>query len=268
MTANRPRIGATAMVFGFNMQENLIKLAQNVNHVELLLYWTPQAHNFPTPNEADALKALADRLGLSLSVHLPAMLNLITGSAAERQSNLELLTNLIHNMERLNPTAYVLHLGPNPPRLSVRPRQYLPATACRNLNDWYAKGFKVLEYLQSHANLGQRLLLENLDFSPLLLKPFLEPKLAGLCLDIGHMWLGREALPPVMEALEECMGEIHLHGVLNNVEHISLKLTPPNQLQEMAQALRRLKFAGVINLEVFSPEDFYASLAILKASLL
>lgn len=260
----RPLIGATAMVYGFDMAENLRQLSAHVRHAELLLYWTPAENNFPAAAKVAELKALAGDLNLSLSVHLPPMLDLITGSAAERQRHLDLLCNLIQTLQLLDPTGYVLHLGPHTPKLTANPVKYLPADGHCDLAFWYDRGLAALSALQSATGLGPRLLIENLDFSPLLLRPFLEAGLAGLCFDAGHVWLGRENLATAFAPLWAYVQEIHLHGVKGNMEHLSLSELSCENRREFTDLLLQWNYTKLVNLEVFTPDDLKTSLLYLQ----
>ena len=60
------------MVFGENLLENAYLLAGRVDHVEIVLFYTPTLDNFPTLDEVKALKRLGADEGVSFSVHLPA----------------------------------------------------------------------------------------------------------------------------------------------------------------------------------------------------
>lgn len=255
-----PVIGATAMVFGMDTAENLHRLKPYVSHAEILLYWTPTENNFPNGAQVTHLAALAADLGLTLSVHLPPMPDLVTVSAPERKRNLDMHMRLIHSMETLQPTAYVLHLGPNPPVITAQPNTYVYADTARDLAPWYAKGLAALAAVQQNTGLGERLLVENLDFSPCLLRPFLEAGLAKLCLDIGHVWLSHEDLTAVYGVCEPWIKEIHLHGVKGAREHLGLLATAPERLRELAGLWRQKPFGGIINLEVFCENDLRQSL--------
>lgn len=259
-----PLIGATAMVYGFDMAENLRCLAAHVRHAELLLYWTPGENNFPTAKKVAELHKLAGELGLSLSVHLPPMLDLITGSQFERQKHLDMLCDLIQRMEPLEPTGYVLHLGPHAPTLTADPAAYLPADTGCDLTYWYETGLTALEKIQIAGSLGQRLLVENLNFSPLLLRPFLATGLAGLCFDAGHVWLGGENPTDSFIPLFDYVHEIHLHGIKGDLEHLSLSAMEPGRLRAFMEVLQRRNYNKPVNLEVFTPEDLASSLACLR----
>ena len=265
MIAAKPIIGATAMVYGLDMAANLQKLGQYVSHAELLLYWTPQENNFPDKAEVQLLQRLAAGLGLSLSVHLPPLLNLVTAPPAERRRNIALVQKLIEDTRPLNPTAYVLHLGPNPPVMCSNPARYINADTRRDLANWYACGAKALETLQADSGLGAGLLVENLDFSPLLLRPFLECGLAGLCFDAGHIWLGGETLAQTLPPLAPYVKEMHLHGVKGPNEHLSLSVLSPARRAGLGAALSQNAFSGPVVLEVFSAEDFAQSLNVINS---
>lgn len=259
-----PVIGATAMVYGFDMTENLRRLSRQVRHAELLLYWTPRENNFPNAGKVAEWRHLACELDLSLSVHLPSMLDLITGAKAARRKKLDLLCGLIQRLEPLEPTGYVLHLGPHAPRLALNPAAYLPAGTRCDLAYWYATGLAALDALQSALALGPRLLLENLNFSPLLLRPFLASGLGGLCFDAGHAWLGGENLTKVFTPLFDYVGEIHLHGIKGSQEHLSLAALESGRLKSFMELILGLNYTKLLNLEVFTPEDLASSLACLK----
>jgi pyruvate-formate lyase-activating enzyme len=62
------------MVFGENLLENAHLLAAMVDHVEIVLFYTPTLHNFPSISEIKALKKLGTDEDVTFSVHLPAFL--------------------------------------------------------------------------------------------------------------------------------------------------------------------------------------------------
>ena len=59
------------MVFGENLLENAYLLAGMVDHIEIVLFYTPTLHNFLSVGEVRALKKLGVEEHLSLAV-LPA----------------------------------------------------------------------------------------------------------------------------------------------------------------------------------------------------
>jgi len=70
------KIGAPSMVFGENLLENVRRLSAMVDHIEIVLFYTPTLHNFPTASEIKTLKKLGANEDVSFSVHLPASLEI------------------------------------------------------------------------------------------------------------------------------------------------------------------------------------------------
>ncbi len=109
----------------------------------------------------------------------------------------------------------------------------------------------------------ESLLVENINYSPGFLEPFLKKGLCGLCLDIGHLWLGGEDITEVLRHYLQQTRVIHLHGVDGFNDHISLANLPPHQVKEWVQVLKEAAYQGVITLEVFDPVDLEESLNII-----
>ena len=65
------------MVFGENLLENAHLLAGMVDHVEIVLFYTPTLDNFLSVSEVSALKKLGADEDVSFSVHLPAFLEML-----------------------------------------------------------------------------------------------------------------------------------------------------------------------------------------------
>ena len=106
--------------------------------------------------------------------------------------------------------------------------------------------------------------MENINYSPRFLEPFLKEGLCHLCLDLGHLLLGRET---VLDHLREYNGyiqEIHLHGVHGYDEHLSLAHLPVERLQKWLAFLMESGSGKWLTLELFSPEELQESLDILS----
>jgi sugar phosphate isomerase/epimerase len=114
----------------------------------------------------------------------------------------------------------------------------------------------------SNTGLNGKLLVENINYSPSFLEPFWEEGCCKLCLDLGHLLLGKENVSETLKTYLNVTEEIHLHGVQAYDEHISLAVLPANQVHEWLTCLVKASFAGIINLEVFSPQDLEISMKI------
>jgi sugar phosphate isomerase/epimerase len=109
---------------------------------------------------------------------------------------------------------------------------------------------------------SNKLLIENINYSPFFLKPFAKNGLCDLCLDLGHLILGKENVIELIKEYLHVTKEIHLHGVNGYEEHLSLSILPKDLVQEWLRYLIKSSFKGVINLEVFNPRDLKSSMDI------
>ena len=107
------------------------------------------------------------------------------------------------------------------------------------------------------------LLLENINYSPKFLKPFLEAGCGKFCLDVGHLMLGGEDVLEVLDSFWDDIQEIHLHGVMGYSEHLSIDVLPRRRVAEFLSRLYREEYGGAVNLEVFTPQDLQSSLDML-----
>ena len=70
----------------------------------------------------------------------------------------------------------------------------------------------------------------------------------------------------MLDALKEYLNvaeEIHFHGVNGDDEHLSLSIMPEKRVYKWLEYIRKIRFQGVMILEVFSPQDLKESMDIL-----
>jgi sugar phosphate isomerase/epimerase len=81
--------------------------------------------------------------------------------------------------------------------------------------------------------------------------------------DIGHLWLdGHDPIPYLQAALPRTR-VIHIHGLAER-DHKSLANMPEEKVRAIWDELIRVKYAGVLTLEIFSEEDFISSVKMLE----
>jgi sugar phosphate isomerase/epimerase len=104
-----------------------------------------------------------------------------------------------------------------------------------------------------------RLCVENLEnYPPELLFPVLDKVPVSLCVDVGHLWLrGRDPVSLLGAQLGRTR-VIHLHGI-GDRDHQSLLHQGMEGVAPVLDLLSRREYTGVLTLEVFSREDFFAS---------
>jgi sugar phosphate isomerase/epimerase len=251
------------MVFGENLLENAYLLARLLDHVEIVLFYTPTLHNFPSAGEVKALKKLGADEDVSFSVHLPTYLEIASRERRKREESVQLAIDLIHIMDELNPMHHVLHIPYSSPTLTPVPGLYFTCKHRDKFIDWKQRTEESLETIQLRAGQGNKILVENINYSPMFLECFLKPGSCEFCLDLGHLLLGWENVVEVTRHFLAVISEVHLHGVRGLQEHLSLTVLPETQVSEWIRLFAEASFSGVVNLEVFSPADLKASMDML-----
>ncbi len=257
------------MVFGEDLLENVRRLSPLVDFVEIVLFRTPDLHNLPTALEIRELIKIGGGEGLGFTVHLPASLEPASTDKNLRDESLKTIREICGRLEELNPAHFILHLPFSPPTLVPVPDFYFKTKdPAGDWNRWSNRAAEALNALRVICPSSEALLLENINYSPRFLEPFLKEGPCRLCLDLGHLLLGRET---VLEQLREYYGhiqEIHLHGVSGHEEHLSLTHLPVERLQKWLAFLKESGYRKWVTLELFSPEELQESLAILSRLLL
>lgn len=261
MSKNTFILGAPSMVYGKNLKKNIEKLSDKLNHIEIVLFHTPDLHNIPDKDTIAMLRQMSAEKHLTYSVHLPASLEIASGSQSRQEESIRLATECFHKTAPLNPVTYVLHVPFTPPTLTAVPGLYFKTGQGGNWDKWTDLGLAGLEILEKKLGWSKTLVVENINFSPAFLRPFIKNGFCRLCLDIGHLVLGRENICSTIESFKNDIREIHLHGVSNGIDHTGLDHMPGHRVRRWIKALENIGFSGIINLEVFTPGDLEKSVA-------
>jgi sugar phosphate isomerase/epimerase len=259
------KIGTTSMVFGEGLLENVRRLSPLVDYVEIVLFRTPDLHNLPTALEVRELKKIGAGEGIGYTVHLPASLEPASTDQNLRDESLITIRETCRRLEDLDPAHFILHLPFSPPTLVPVPGFYFKAKdPAGEWNGWSTRAGEALNALRTVRPYPETLLVENINYSPRFLETFLKEGLCRLCLDLGHLLLGRETVLSHLREYDGHIQEIHLHGVNGYDEHLSLAHLPVERLQKWLAFLKESDYRKLITLELFSPEELQESLDILS----
>ena len=259
-------ISAPTMVFGMDLVENVEKLSQVVTHSEIVLFQTPDLHNIPDEQTITTVKEIMAEKNMTCSVHLPASLEVAAEDIRKRNSAVQTTVEMVEHLDKFNPTNYVLHVPVSTP-LTAQPGCYVYEHQLPHYAEWSERALRALEEIQTRTGLNHRLLVENINFSPAFLEPLWREGLCAFCLDIGHLLLGRESAGHYLRRYLPVIKEIHLHGVIEWDEHLSLDVLPMERVRAWLQVLEKFDFTGILNLEVFSPPDLEKSMRMVAAAL-
>ena len=266
--ANLFKIGAPSMIYGKSMVKNAERLSRGGNGLdftEIVLFHTPKLHNIPTARELQILREIQERTQITYTVHLPASLEIASKHLEIREKSIRMIIDIWLKTSILQPANYILHIPITAPTIVAVPGRYFKSGSSLPWDDWTSRAMESLGQIRAGVGNEVALLLENINYSPIFLEPFFKAGYGGFCLDIGHLLLGDEHVPEVMERFQDQIREIHLHGVKNYTEHLSLDVLPRERVIEWFSCLQRWQFQGYINLEVFSPEDLKTSLGVVCA---
>ncbi len=252
------------MVFGLNLIENVKRLSRIVNHIEIVIFHTPDLHNIPTAEEILFLKEIKAEKNLTYSVHLPASLEIAAESKLKRDMAVRMATKIIAHLTELDPEYHILHIPITTPTLTAEPGCYIMEKDQFKYAEWADRATTSLLRIQAETGLKQRLLLENINYSPNLLESIRQQGFCAFCLDIGHLLLGKESVREILERYLPVIKEIHIHGVIGWEEHLGLDVLPAERVHAWFHCLNKYGFSGILNIEVFDPLDLEKSLRVLK----
>lgn len=231
---------------------NLRLLAPVVDEVELVLFETPTQNNLPTCDEIRDMASLASDCHLTFNVHFPPDVFFSDPSRHNRQQYRDIILRYYERTLPLEPTLYILHLD----------SRHADGKKETNQQVWIKRMRDSLEKLALQGvDLG-RLAVENLEYPLERIANLAEEAKMLLCLDIGHLLLYEHPLGQQLDCFLERSSMLHLHGVLNGVDHLGLSHIPGKEWEEICQGLE--SFQGGLTLELFSWRDLVCSLQRLK----
>ncbi len=252
------------MVFGEDLIQNVYLLAEMVDHIEIVLFHTPDLHNIPRTREIQHLKRIGEEKNITYSVHLPASFEIASSDKNIRATSIQLARDIIKRMNELRPLHHIIHIPFTTPTLTPQPDVYFTPNDEKQFYNWTPLALDSLKVLKDAAGQGTKILVENINYSPSFLNPLLHEGLCELCLDVGHLLLGRENVTNVLKNYLDKTKEIHLHGVIDYEEHLSLSVLPGERVAKWVRFLRQSAYRGVVNLEVFTPGDLEESMSVLS----
>ncbi|GAB4565816.1 MAG: hypothetical protein Kow0047_16700 [Anaerolineae bacterium] len=245
------RFGATSYVYPADLVTNAQHLSHLVEDMELVLFDVPGfGSNIPDEATVARLRTVAQRHGLTYTVHLPQ--NLEGMQPGDRlPPSLILARRVIDCTRALAPWAYVVHLDG-----SEIEDDRTPST----LRSWRARAARSLEVIITWVGDASLVCLENVErWPPEAFDPLVDELGLGRCIDVGHLWQqGRDPAGYLDRWLQRAR-VVHLHGAANGEDHQSLAVMPLDQLAPVAARLAG-GFDGVVTLEVFSHEELRTSL--------
>lgn len=250
------RLGTSSYIIPADILPNAHYLAGKVKDIELILFEVDDGpNNLPSPDVIEELAKIASEQDMTYTVHLPLDLKL-GDNGSEGDLSLMKAKRVIECTRGLNPYAYVLHLDG---------RSVKESNDAALIARWQDHSVRALEIVSEWAGGAEKLAVENLETYPLdFIQPVLDRVPVSRCVDIGHLWLdGHNPIPYLQAALPRTR-VIHIHGIAER-DHRSLAFMPQEKIRAVWDELIRVKYSGVLTLEIFSEEDFLSSMEVIEA---
>ncbi len=248
------RLGTTSYIYPDHILPNVQKLKHQVDDIELVLFEVDDADNLPDGAVLAGLQKISVETGLTYTVHLP--IDLYFGDADEqvRRQSLLKAEQVIRLTECLTPFAFNLHF-------EKRDGEGRPVT---DIQMWLKQLRRSCDYLCRLVDRPQLLCVEYIHYPLELIQDILEEFDLSVILDVGHMILDGSNYLDYLQTFLARTRVIHLHGVAGEKDHLSLASAEKRHLQLVMTWLWQHNYKNVLTLEVFCPQHFEESLAVVS----
>ncbi len=244
------RLGLPSYVYPADILPNVAALAPYVDDIELVLFESRAKHverkrpgnviaNIPSAETIAHLAELAQKHNLTYTVHFPIDRHLGSVDAGERIALQEQMLAIMQRARPLRPFAYILHL-------EGVTRNSTPA----RIRAWASDIAGLLPALIAQAGDPALLCVENLNYPFAWCEGLLDRFGLGVCIDLGHLWVGGYNVKTHLKRHLPRTRVIHLHGVHGEHDHLALTALSSGRLRSALNSID--KFTGVLTLEMFN----------------
>ena len=240
------RLGTTSYIYPMGYADNIKRLGPWLDEIELLFFESHPAA-WPSSAERSEMVDLSEELDVNYHIHLPLDLRLGHPTARLRTGAVETALRLIELAAPLSPTTLTLHLPMD-----------ADLTEKGALASWRQRTRDSLMQLKASGVAPHMVSLENLDYPIEWVYEMARQTGFRMCLDVGHLLVQNVDVSAAYHRYRQHIDVIHLHGVRNGEDHLSLAALSPQDGAWIAEILET--FTGSLSLEVFSYESLVTSL--------
>jgi sugar phosphate isomerase/epimerase len=243
------RLGTTSYIIPADVIPNVEVLAPCVDDIELVLFESPELSNIPSFEQIKRLRSISLEHDTTYTIHFPIDKKAGSDSQVERTKFCEGAKQIIDNLSCLMPAAWILHL------------EGIDRFASSDkITDWQKWCFESLDSILTSEIEPKTIAIESLGYPWYWHTNIAAQNGTSLCADVGHLWLyfldqWREQFIAMLPKTRV----IHLHGVANGKDHISLAKSDKKMLIDFLNLIKEHSFNGVITLEIFSEIDLIES---------
>jgi len=247
------RIGVPAYIYSLDIMDNVHRLKDKVDNIELILPEANNTRNIPDRKMLRKLNEISRACNLTYTIHLPLDIDLGSPDFAVRQSMIENAKIFVEQLSCLKPRGYVLHLN-------------LPEREL-DIELWRERINSSLQGMVAQMGDVSGVAVENLSYPFNYVDGLVSENKFSICVDIGHLiCMGVDPLQHLKRYFS-LVRIIHLHGVNNGKDHASLKYFDVALLKRICCFLKENNYGGVVTMEIFSQPEFDESMSILRGNL-
>ena len=245
------KIATTSFIYPDDYVPNVKMLGHYVDEIELLLFESLRPDSLPSRAVIAELGRLAVEFDLSYNVHLPTDISISDRNFERQKDAVETMARVIDLVDPLDPSALILHVPYH--------EKSFEDPVVRN---WQNRVFQNLSKITSALENRKRIAVETLDYSLELMADIIVDLDLSICLDLGHLMVYDYDVLEVFEQYASRTTVLHLHGVENGRDHMTLERLSDKLFEPVRQVLNN--FTGVVSLEVFAFKNLASSLEYLE----
>jgi sugar phosphate isomerase/epimerase len=245
------KLATTSFIYPDHYIPNVKMLGPYMDEIELLLFESRGIDALPSIAVIRELSRLAKEFDLTYDVHLPTDIAISDKDPGRRKRAVETIIEVMELVAPLCPSAQVLHLP-----------FFEGSSGKKKVKIWQDRVRSSLEKILSVASAGDRIAVETLDYPFELVDDIIFDTDLKICLDLGHLIAHGFDIEKVFDKYAHKTAVIHLHGVDNGRDHISLDRLSTKFIEPVFRVLKQ--FNGVVSLEIFSFKNLKSSLKFLE----
>jgi len=246
------KVGTTSYIYPDNIIPNVRMLAPYLDEVELVIFESRKESNLPSKADIEQLVHIGGKESLGYNVHLPIDISLGHHDASIRDHGVTVASKIISITRPLDPSTYTLHLSLDG---CCGERQ-------ADVEQWKGRLRESLEGILPASVSAEKISIETLDYPFVFVEDIVKSFGLSICLDVGHLLLYRHSVTDYFKRYLSRMSIIHLHGLKDGRDHLSLALLSEEKFGEILGLMEG--FSGTVSVEVFSFHDLAESLGVLE----
>ncbi len=244
------KIGTTSFIYPDNYLPNVKMLGPCLDEIELLLFESAY-DSLPSKQEIKDLSMLAKEFDITYDIHLPLDIYLEDKNPAVRRHAIDIIKQVIDLTIPLSPSIFTLHFS------------YNEDSSDKDIvNKWQERIYESMDKLLSTGIKSRSIAIENLMYPFEWVEKVISSLNLSVCIDIGHLILMNADIKKVFDKHHDKTSIIHLHGVEDNIDHLSLDKLTDNETLDIMKILKT--YSGIAIIEVFSYNNLQASLKYLE----